>query len=53
LQLEEDLGIIERMNLAKDICDSERLEIPEDIPKFYAELMLVCINISFLTTPMG
>jgi serine/threonine protein kinase len=30
------------INLAKDICDGERLEIPEDTPKFYAELMQQC-----------
>ncbi len=28
--------------LAKDICDGKRLEIPEDTPKFYAELMQQC-----------
>ncbi|CAB4474952.1 unnamed protein product [Rhizophagus irregularis] len=27
---------------AKSICDDERLEIPEDTPKFYAELMQQC-----------
>ena len=30
------------INLAKDICDGKRLEIPEDTPKFYAELMQQC-----------
>ncbi|EXX73856.1 uncharacterized protein OCT59_008971 [Rhizophagus irregularis] len=30
------------INLAKSICDDERLEIPEDTPKFYAELMQQC-----------
>jgi hypothetical protein len=29
-------------NLAKDICDGKRLEIPGDTPKFYAELMQQC-----------
>ncbi|RIA92040.1 kinase-like domain-containing protein [Glomus cerebriforme] len=28
--------------LAKDICDGKRLEIPEDTPTFYAELMQRC-----------
>ncbi|PKY30386.1 kinase-like protein [Rhizophagus irregularis] len=27
-------------NLARDICDGKRLEIPDDTPKFYAELMI-------------
>ncbi|GBC07335.1 hypothetical protein RclHR1_00740018 [Rhizophagus clarus] len=30
------------INLAKSICDGERLEIPVDTPKFYAELMRQC-----------
>ncbi|CAB5386674.1 unnamed protein product [Rhizophagus irregularis] len=30
------------INLAKDICDGKRLEIPDDTPKFYAELMRQC-----------
>ena len=30
------------INLAKCICDGERLEIPSDTPKFYAELMQQC-----------
>ncbi|GBC05292.1 hypothetical protein RclHR1_06160003 [Rhizophagus clarus] len=30
------------INLAKDICDGKRLEIPEDTPKFYSELMQQC-----------
>jgi serine/threonine protein kinase len=30
------------VNLAKDICDGKRLEIPEDTPKFYAKLMQKC-----------
>jgi len=30
------------VSLAKNICDGERLEIPEDTPKFYAELMRQC-----------
>ena len=30
------------INLAKDICDGKRLEIPEDTPKFYAELVQQC-----------
>ncbi|CAB4392000.1 unnamed protein product [Rhizophagus irregularis] len=30
------------INLAKDICNGERLEIPEDTPGFYAELMRQC-----------
>ncbi|EXX77319.1 hypothetical protein RirG_024860 [Rhizophagus irregularis DAOM 197198w] len=28
-------------NLARDICDGKRLEIPDDTPKFYAELMVI------------
>ena len=31
-------------NLAKDICDGKRLTIPEDTPKFYAELMRQCCD---------
>jgi serine/threonine protein kinase len=27
------------INLAKDICDCKRIEIPGDTPKFYTELM--------------
>jgi len=27
------------INLAKDICNRKRLEIPDDTPKFYADLM--------------
>ena len=30
------------ISLAKDICDGERLEIPDDTPKFYVELMQQC-----------
>jgi serine/threonine protein kinase len=30
------------INLAKDICDGKRLEIPDDSPKFYSELMQQC-----------
>ncbi|PKY26964.1 kinase-like protein [Rhizophagus irregularis] len=30
------------ISLAKDICDGERLEIPEDTPSFYAKLMRQC-----------
>src|SRR3954453_4756439 len=30
------------INLAKDICNGERLEIPEDTPTFYSELMQKC-----------
>ena len=30
------------ISLAKNICDGMRLEIPEDTPKFYAELMRQC-----------
>ncbi|RIA90087.1 kinase-like domain-containing protein [Glomus cerebriforme] len=30
------------ISLAKDICDGKRLEIPDDTPKFYAELMQQC-----------
>src|SRR2546423_14700574 len=30
------------INLAKDICDGKSLEIPDDTPKFYAELMQQC-----------
>ncbi|CAB5301077.1 unnamed protein product [Rhizophagus irregularis] len=30
------------INLAKNICDSKRLEIPEDTPKFYVELIRKC-----------
>ena len=30
------------INLARDICDGERLKIPDDTPKFYAELMQRC-----------
>ena len=30
------------VSLAKDICDGARLEIPEDTPKFYSELMQQC-----------
>ncbi|GBC07329.1 hypothetical protein RclHR1_00740012 [Rhizophagus clarus] len=30
------------INLAKNICDGKRLEIPKDTPKFYAELMQQC-----------
>jgi serine/threonine protein kinase len=29
-------------SLAKDICNGKRLEIPEDTPKFYVELMQQC-----------
>ena len=29
-------------NLARDICNGERPEIPEDTPRFYAELMKQC-----------
>ncbi|GES79747.1 kinase-like domain-containing protein [Rhizophagus clarus] len=32
------------ISLAKDICDGERLEIPEDTPSFYARLMRQCWN---------
>ncbi|RIA92044.1 kinase-like domain-containing protein, partial [Glomus cerebriforme] len=32
------------INLAKDICDGKRLEIPEDTPTFYAELMRQCLD---------
>ncbi|GBC07325.1 hypothetical protein RclHR1_00740008 [Rhizophagus clarus] len=32
------------INLAKNICDSKRLEISEDMPKFYAELMQQCCD---------
>ncbi|PKY38843.1 kinase-like protein, partial [Rhizophagus irregularis] len=28
--------------LAKNICDGKRLEIPDDTPKFYADLMQQC-----------
>jgi serine/threonine protein kinase len=49
------------INLAKDICDGERLEIPEDTPSFYAELMQRCWdddpkkrpNASYLNEKMG
>ncbi|PKY38849.1 kinase-like protein [Rhizophagus irregularis] len=30
--------------LAKSICDGERLKIPDDTPKFYAELMKQCCD---------
>ncbi|PKY22983.1 kinase-like protein, partial [Rhizophagus irregularis] len=30
------------ISLAKNICDGKRLEIPDDTPKFYAELMQQC-----------
>ncbi|PKY22195.1 kinase-like protein, partial [Rhizophagus irregularis] len=30
------------INLAKDICDGKRLEIPDDTPNFYSELMQQC-----------
>ncbi|EXX68695.1 uncharacterized protein OCT59_008946 [Rhizophagus irregularis] len=30
------------INLAKNICDGKRLEIPEDTPKFYVELIRKC-----------
>src|ERR1051325_3311074 len=30
------------INLAKNICDGGKLEIPDDTPKFYAELMQRC-----------
>uniref|UniRef100_U9TTA7 Protein kinase domain-containing protein n=1 Tax=Rhizophagus irregularis (strain DAOM 181602 / DAOM 197198 / MUCL 43194) TaxID=747089 RepID=U9TTA7_RHIID len=30
------------INLAYDICNGERLEIPEDTPNFYSELMQQC-----------
>ena len=30
------------INLARDICNGERPEIPEDTPRFYAELMKQC-----------
>src|SRR5256885_127824 len=30
------------INLAKDICNGKRLEIPDDTPKFYADLMRQC-----------
>jgi serine/threonine protein kinase len=30
------------ISLAKHICDGKRLEIPDDTPKFYAELMQQC-----------
>ena len=32
------------INLSKAICDGERLEIPEDAPNFYVELMRQCWN---------
>ena len=32
------------LSLAKDICDGKKLEIPEDTPPFYAELMKQCWN---------
>lgn len=32
------------ISLAKDICDGNRLEIPEDVPKFYAELIQQCLD---------
>ncbi|GBC03435.1 hypothetical protein RclHR1_05120005 [Rhizophagus clarus] len=32
------------INLAKDICDDKRLEIPNYTPSFYAELMRRCWN---------
>jgi hypothetical protein len=31
------------INLARSICNGERLEIPEDTPLFYAELMQQCM----------
>ncbi|PKY44041.1 kinase-like protein [Rhizophagus irregularis] len=47
--------------LARDICNGERLEIPEDTPSFYAELMQRCWdndpakrpNASYLNEKMG
>ncbi|RGB42407.1 kinase-like domain-containing protein [Rhizophagus diaphanus] len=32
------------INLAENICDGKRLEIPGDTPEFYAELIRICCD---------